>query len=269
MKGDPEFVILKYSAWLDAAEFEDKILGAVVKHYLDPTDDYEPESPSKYIVEKPVEGSFTDFIAEGSASAGNAIDASPIKSIAGMSLRGDSRDKVHLQGKFVRVKRLQKREEFWRRLKEDPEVRARVPGWMTVFSVRRPVCLVTGIMVCEDVDLSYDGAEKREWEGHFELPLGQVSLAAGAPSALGKGKNSEIKAEARREMATDFRARSGQSKIFALEVKRVTTKFLQKKELVLKGDGPKVDVGRVLGDQDAQDDKPVTVDDLVLGDLSV
>ncbi|RTE69938.1 hypothetical protein BHE90_015669 [Fusarium euwallaceae] len=266
MKGDPEFVILKYSAWLDAAKFEDKILGAVVKHYLDPINDYEPESPLKYMVEAPVEGFFTDFVAEGSASATNAVNVSPIKSIAGMTLKGELQDRVHLQGKVVRLKRLQKCEKFWEKLKEDPDVRARVPGWMSVFSVRRPVCLVTGIMVCEDVDVSYEGVEKRELDGHVELPLGEIALAASVPGA--SGANPEVKVETRREMATVFKARSGQSRIFALELKRVTTTFLQKKELILKGDGPKVNVGRVLGDEDTEDEEEsVTVDDLVLKDL--
>lgn len=37
MKGDPEFVILKYSAWLDASKFEDRMLGAVIR-YVEPRD---------------------------------------------------------------------------------------------------------------------------------------------------------------------------------------------------------------------------------------
>ena len=45
MKGDPEFVILKYTAWLDASKFEDKILGSIVKEFLRPTNAFVPDMP--------------------------------------------------------------------------------------------------------------------------------------------------------------------------------------------------------------------------------
>ncbi|PNP40735.1 hypothetical protein THARTR1_11237 [Trichoderma harzianum] len=269
MQGDPEFVILKYSAWLDAADFGDKILGAIVKHYLDPINDYEPESPDKYIVEKPVTGSFTDFVVESSASTANAVTASPAQSITRVSLKGNTEDKVHLQGKFVWMKRIPKYEKLWSRLKEDPDVKDRVPEWMSLFSIPKPVCLVTGIMVCEDVEISYEGLKEREWQGHIELPLGEIPLAAGVPATTGDAVNPEVKIEGHREKATVFKARSGQSKIFALELKRVTTKFLNKQELILKNKGPKVDAGRVLGDQEEEEEEEVTVDDLLLQDLDV
>lgn len=67
MEGDPTFVILKYSAWLDAAKFEEKILGAVVRYPLKPSNEYAPSesSPLRYNKAELVTGSFTDFISTG------------------------------------------------------------------------------------------------------------------------------------------------------------------------------------------------------------
>lgn len=42
MTGDPEFVMLKYQAWLNTTKFENKILGSIVKEFLSPTNNYVP-----------------------------------------------------------------------------------------------------------------------------------------------------------------------------------------------------------------------------------
>ncbi|KPM43904.1 hypothetical protein AK830_g2586 [Neonectria ditissima] len=260
----------QFLTWLDAEKFEDKILGAIVRHFLDPARDYEPESPSTYITEPPTEASFTDFITEESSSAETSFRASLMKSFGGMTLRNNTREKLHLEGKLVRMKRLQKWEQQWDRLKQDPDVQARVPKWLGFLSLRNPVAFVTGVMVCEDVDLSYEGETERVQEGHVEIPVAKVALAAGVPVPPGSKFNSEMKADARREMATVFKAKSGQSKIFALELRRVSTTILKRTELIANTDGPKADSGRLLADNDdGYEDKPPTVDDFILEDLEV
>ena len=73
MKGDPEFVILKYQSWLETAKFENKILGAIVKEFLRPTNNYVPDSPLSYYTHYFIEGSVTDFVLENSGSTSNEV----------------------------------------------------------------------------------------------------------------------------------------------------------------------------------------------------
>lgn len=68
MKGDPQFIILKYSTWLDCATFEGKILGAVIQDFLSPTSNYVPDNPLQYYDRVLVENTTTDFVLDNTAS---------------------------------------------------------------------------------------------------------------------------------------------------------------------------------------------------------
>jgi hypothetical protein len=68
MKGDPEFVILKYQSWLQTAKFEKKILGTIVQEFLRPTNNYVPNEPLKYYEDEIIESSVTDFVLENTSS---------------------------------------------------------------------------------------------------------------------------------------------------------------------------------------------------------
>ncbi|CAI6089272.1 unnamed protein product [Clonostachys chloroleuca] len=227
MKGDPEFVILKYQAWMEAAEFEDVILGAVVK---------EPLSPS----------------------------------IGGYSITGNTEESVHLAGKYIRYKRIQQLDQFWAKLKEDADVKQTVPGWISFFNTW-PVCLVVGIMVCEDVELSMDGARSRTLEGKIELPIGQITLAAGVPNPVADLSDPHVKLTSTNQTATIFKAKMGKSSIFAVELRKISTELFRRKLLQLRSDGPGVDGIRLAGDEsdDEEDlEKPVAAEDLILDELS-
>ncbi|KAJ5851707.1 uncharacterized protein N7529_011092 [Penicillium soppii] len=131
MHGDPTFVILKYQTWLDTSKFEDKILGAIVKEFLQPTNNYVPDSPLQYTTHDPVENAFTDFVLDTSASTGHEISGS-LGSIAGVSFHGSKDASVHLKGKLIRCKRLQQHDRFWSELKKDPTFKAASQGgWLS------------------------------------------------------------------------------------------------------------------------------------------
>jgi hypothetical protein len=66
MSGDPEFIILKYQAWMRTAAFEDTILGAIIKQPLSPSTNYVPDAPTAYISHALQEGSATDFVLRAS-----------------------------------------------------------------------------------------------------------------------------------------------------------------------------------------------------------
>ncbi|KAL2287669.1 hypothetical protein FJTKL_05046 [Diaporthe vaccinii] len=166
MKGNPEFVILKYSAWLDASQFQDAILGAVVQYPLTPSTDHVPETPLQYNHIDLVEGTLTEFLLVSSNASSN--DASAVRgSMAAASFKGRTRDSLQLAGKL--------------------RVLDTVPGWISLLNTW-PLCLVVGVMTDEEVDLDYSGAVERNVHGKLEVPLATVGMAAaGAPAGVLSG----------------------------------------------------------------------------------
>ncbi|PVI01661.1 hypothetical protein DM02DRAFT_654268 [Periconia macrospinosa] len=249
MKGDPEFVILKYQSCLDASKFEEKILGSVVKGFLRPTDNYVPDAPLQYNKHELVEGSITDFVLDNDGTKTDEATLK-LKSLGGVSFKGSTQSAIQLSGKFVRYKRLQQHDHFWPKLKEDKDVQMFVPRWTSRF--RAPVCLVVGIMICEDVELSFEGEASIEREAGSDI---QANVASN------------------RQTVTIFKGKVGESRIFALELKKISTQGWITKDLVLKNEGPSVEATRLAADgeseneEDDDDERPKT-EDLVLTELS-
>jgi hypothetical protein len=269
MKGDPEFIILKYQSWLDMAKFEDKILGSIIKEFLRPTNNYVPDDPLQYNKHEFTEGSITDFVLDNSGSTSNDAAAN-LKSVAGVSFKGSTENAVQLSGKLVRYKRLQQHDQFWAKLKQDPDVRGIVPRWTSRY--RAPVCLVVGIMICEDVELSFEGKTSLDREGKVELPIGKITLAAGTPNPLGNAADPQVSVGSSRQTVTIFKGKVGESRIFALELKKITTEGWIQKDLKLRSEGPTVDATRTAagGESDSEDDdEQPRIEDLVIGDLDV
>lgn len=276
--GDPKFVVLRYTAWLDVAKYqaqgvniEDRLLGSIVKQYEDPTGgDYLPDNPLQYNEEAFDEKNFTDFIAESSQSMENQGNVS-VTSLMGASLKGTAADKAHLNGKLVRMKRLQKHQQFFSNLKNDIQVSRRVPSWMSVLNLQDPVCLVVGIMTCQDVEVSYEGSREMEVNGQVQVPIAEIiSSGAGTGVGIGNVANPQVSVARRQDVATVFEGRSGAKTIFAIEVKEVTTKPLHRKSLLLKKHDLNPGSGRWLedgGDREAEED--LTVDDLILEEVDI
>ncbi|GAW24403.1 hypothetical protein ANO14919_139870 [Xylariales sp. No.14919] len=270
MKGDPNFVMLKYSAWLDAAKFEDKILGAIVRYPFKPSNEYLPESPLRYNKADLVEGSFANFVHDKASTKSRSASAA-LESLIGFKWHGSKEDSVHLAGKLLRYKRLQQHSQFWSQLKTDEAVIAAVPGWISLLNTWPP-CLVVGIMTAEDVELDFTSTAERQREGELEAPLTAVALAAaGVPSGLigdvGVG-NPQTAVSSGTKVATTFRSSAARSNIFALELRIVTTALFRRRELALKEDGPKVDEGRLAdGDENSDGEdagEVVGIENLVL-----
>lgn len=268
MKGDPEFVILKYSAWLDAAKYESQILGSIVRQPLMPTNDFTPPNPLQYNAHDLVEPSepLTDFTLE---STNTTVDhaSAKLSSIAGLSFKNEVSESVKLAGKIITYKRLAQHSEFWGKLKGDTTVSTTVPTWVTD-AVRLPPCLVVGIMIAEDVDIDFSGASQRDIDGNVELPIAKIAMAAtGTPINTDFG-NPQAEAGTTHRFATAFKAKSGKSNIFALELKTIVIPkswWSRKKKLVLSDEGPEFDQGRLAGDEDDEDEEEQpTIDDLEL-----
>lgn len=268
MKGDPEFVILKYQAWMDAEPFEPKILGAIVKEPLKPTTNY--VSPQRqYNKEDLQEGSVKDFVLDNSVKDSKEATAK-LQSLGGFNFKGEISNAILLKGKFIRFKRLQQVDDFWKLLKQDEKVKAKVPGWISIFN-NWPPCLVVGIMICEDVELSYSGESSRTIDGNVEVPVGAITLAAGVPNPLGNAGDPELSMGGTHKQANLFKAKMGESKIFAIEVQTITTPILKLKQLKLLNVGPKFDDVRRAGpdsEDDEDDEEEPVVEDLILDRLT-
>lgn len=273
MKGDPEFIILKHSAWLSAG-FEKSILGAIIRHPLSPSTDYVPNSPLQYNKHDLLERTATDFVLANTGAAASEVSGA-VTTIANFAIKGRTEDKINLRGKLLRIKRLQKVSEFWAALRSDPAVKSTVPNWISFYNTW-PVCLVTGIMICEDIELGLNTATSEQRQATSEVPLGAIALAAGAPNLLGDLADPKLTAYKSLEAATSLEARFGSSQIFAVELRKVTTERFHWKELRLKSDGPgNIDPSRLASnesnelneDEDDNLDKPIDPEDLICVEL--
>lgn len=265
-KGDPEFVILKSQAWMKASSYEDKILGTIVKQPLSPSTNYVPDSAAGYLVDSVQDGSATDFSLESAGGKTNEFIAS-LTSIGKVNVSGNEEDSLHLAGKFVRYKRISQLDKFWEKLKVDANVVATAPKWVKKRGTW-PVCLVVGIMICEDVEYCTDSEQASRREANGEIPVSHIVLATTGvnPSSAADPKASAVSSK---HTSTAFKAKMGESSIFAVELKRITTPWFSQ-NLVLKDDGPKVDRTRLAGlNQNGEElkDRHVIADDLVLEDL--
>jgi len=281
MMGDPVFIVLKYTSWLDTAAYERRILGAIVKKYANPTV-FEPRAKDKPALtyydadEYPlITGSLTNFAAQP-GTATTTTTAASIGKVAGFDLRGSKKDALRLRGKTVRWTRLAQEDIFFESLRADASVRATVPKWIK-FINPWPPCVVVGVMVCDDVDLAVELGSESERGGHLTAPVAAIAgAAAGAPGvldALGGGDLVDPGLEVKRvkEVSRDISGTMTGSRIFALELRKVTTALFSK--LLELGDPLEVK-GKMLSDHDDEAAQivaaaeKVEADDMVIRDFT-
>ncbi|KAK9415848.1 hypothetical protein SUNI508_10148 [Seiridium unicorne] len=86
----------KQETWLDAAQFEDKILGAIVRYPSKLTNEYLPDSPLRYNKTDRVEGSFADFLHDNARIKSHAASAA-LESLVGFKWQGSKEETVHIE----------------------------------------------------------------------------------------------------------------------------------------------------------------------------
>lgn len=268
LESDPQFFLLHHQSWLDAERFQDKILGSVIKNFADPAgSDFIPENPLQYYTEDGfIESTYNDFVINKDHSSGHEVSAN-ITSLGGAKLIGALSDKIELKGKRVHMKRLQRYPKFWESLKEDEEVRTRLPRWVGIRTLRDPVCLVVGIMVCEDIETTSKNGESRQMGLHGEIPTVDVVLP-GSSAALGQTLKIQAKVAAEQDDGVKFSGKFETRKIFALQLKNVTTPWLRHRKVKwnLDNRGPQVPKVRLLENEEQQEigTGPVSMIDFVL-----
>jgi hypothetical protein len=214
------------------------------------------------------EGTVTDFVLANTGAKSHEGNAT-LQSVAGISFKGSSESSVELSGKLIRYKRLQQHDQFWSKLKADQDVKTLVPRWTSRY--RAPVCLVVGIMICEEVELCFDEAQAREREAKGQLSMGKITLATGVLNPAGSAADPQIGFTTNRQAVTMFKGKMSESRIFALELKKITTSGWIQKDLKLSSQGPDVDPTRLAAgnsDKEEDDDEQLEIGEFVLGELS-
>ncbi|KAI8278760.1 hypothetical protein K4K59_009110 [Colletotrichum sp. SAR11_240] len=243
MKGDPEFLILNHSAWIQP-ELEDNILGSIVKNPLSPTSNYVPREPAKamqYNKNKLQEDTGSDFVLTKSSAKSHRVEAR-VGKIADAKFKGTAEDILHLSGKVVHVKRLTQIDQFWADLRLDETVVSTVPEWLSGWSWARPypVCMIVGIMICEDAEHQVETTSTSKQEVTIEVPAGTITGAAyGAPPIVSGMIDPSSTLEHSDEASSNFQAKYRNGNIFAVELQKVTAGFFHEKELKLKPYCPK------------------------------
>ncbi|MCJ1391511.1 hypothetical protein MMC18_004375 [Xylographa bjoerkii] len=266
---EPPFIILKSTSWLPSAE-KDSLLGAAVKNFWAPTDNSVPAEPLEYNRGRRfVEKGFSDFVVTNKDGVGAAAGVK-LQGLANLTWKGKVDDKFDLRGKRIHYIKLRQLEKFWNDLKEDPEFKATVPGWLGspwALKSKTPVCLVTGLFICEDVAFKSSTKGIQDREAKVTAPLGTASAAACASQGVlfpndGTG-NLEAGFTANKTRQQHVKAEDKGSSIFALQLKVISSKKFNKEALKLLDKSPDAPTHRQMG----EDEEALSADDLILEDV--
>ncbi|KAI8163765.1 hypothetical protein K4K49_003862 [Colletotrichum sp. SAR 10_70] len=239
MKGDPEFIILDHKAWLRQDEWQDKILGSIVKNPLSPTDNYVPVNTAKAkdsIKNGLQENTANDFVWTENFAHARSTDVQAGK-LGKFKVNGTAQDMTQIRGKAVHVKRLTQIDQFWADLLTDKTVRSTVPGWLSSWFHPYPVCWIVGIMICEDAEYEVKPETSKEAGVTVSLPVDTaISAATGLPAGVSGLADPTVTSETTDKTTTHFQATYRSGHIFAVQVLQVTTGWVHRNELRLVSD---------------------------------
>ena len=266
---EPPWILLKSTSWLPKDEWS-TLLGAVVENFWAPTDSSVPSEPLTYNKgRKFVENGFRDFVLSKNDGRGKAAELK-LKGLAGLNWKGGVDENFDLSGKKIRYIKLRQLPEFWGAIKEDPDFKQKVPQWLGSWwhmGSKTPVCLITGLFICESVTVESSTAKERERGASLEAPIGTAASAAAASQGFllpsdGTG-NLEANFSLPKNQHQVFNAEHEGSSIFALQLKVISSKMFDKKMLKLEGKSPKAPAHRQMG----ENEKIPSVASLVLEDM--
>ena len=253
---EPPFICLKSTSWLPLEEM-DKLLGAAVKNFWAPTDNSVPEEPLYYNKGRTfVKKGYDDFVLTNQDGRGKAAKLK-LQSLAALTWKGEVDDAFDLRGKHIRYVKLRQADKFWKDFKEDSEVKESVLAWITStwpMSAKPPVCLVTGLFICEDVASTSSAEESHERETTIGAPLGTAAAALGASQGVplpndGTG-NLEAGFSIGKTQRLHVKVKDQGSSIFAMQLKVISSPMFNRKALKLKDKSPDTPAGRQMGEDD-------------------
>ena len=255
MATEPPFILLKSTSWLPVEE-TGTLLGAAVKNFWAPTDNSVPAEPLVYNKgRKFVEKGYNDFVLTNKDGAGKAAKLK-LQGLTKLTWKGVVDDAFDLRGKHIRYIKLRQLETFWKDFKEDPEVRERVPKWIGSWPLKSkpPICLITGLFICEEVAIKSSKEVSQDREAKIEVPLGTAVAAASASQGVplpndGIG-NLEAGFSANKTQQRHVKAKDKDNSIFAMQLKVISSETFNKKALRLKEKSPDAPTPRQMGEEE-------------------
>lgn len=268
MTTEPPFILLKSTSWLPVEETQ-TLLGAAVKNFWAPTDNSVPTEPLVYNKgRKFVEKGYDDFVLTNEDGAGKAAKLK-LQGVTKLTWKGVVDDEFDLRGKRIRYIKLRQVDKFWEDLKEDAEVKESVPKWIGSWQLKSkpPVCLITGLFICEDVDLDSSKEVSQDREAKGEAPLGTAAAAASASQGMllpndGTG-NLKAGLSDNKTQKRHIKAKVEGNSIFAMQLKVISSETFNKKALRLKEKSPDAPTHRQMG----EDEELPSMDSLNLEDV--
>ena len=267
MAKDPVFLILKpTTGWLPERDWTE-ILGAAVKNPWSPTDDYTPRRAWTYNKNPLVEDHYDGFVLQKEKTSSHSFEVE-VNGLGKLRWGKSTGHKVDLSGKRIYIKRLRRHSEIWKELTTKSEdFQEMVSEWVNDKRWGRTkyqVCLVVGLLICQDVIVASSDEEIKDREAKGGVPLGTiaecVSASQGAPISTGGVGDISAKVSESVVNRTYFEAKGHGKRIFALELKIISS---NKGKPALTDNTP--DSSRHLG----QDDDKVDPDDLVMRDIEL
>ena len=265
MSKDPVFLVLKPTVgWLPEKEWKN-VLGAAVKNPWSPTDDYAPRKAWTYNKNPLVEHDYDGFVLQQQKTSSHSFEVE-VNGLGKLRWGKSSGHQIDLSGKKIYVKRLRRHSEMWKELTTKSEdFQEAVAGWVNQKRLGRAkyqVCLVVGLLICQDVIVAASDEEAREREARGGIPLGTIA-SHGAPISTGGGGDVSVALSSSVINRTYFEAEGHGKRIFALELKIISS---NKGKLALTDKTPQSN--RQLGHDDDEDGDEAHSHDLLMREVA-
>ncbi|KZZ92017.1 hypothetical protein BBO_09559 [Beauveria brongniartii RCEF 3172] len=244
MAEGPEYLILKPGVGWISGEYWKNLLGAAVKYPFMPLRDYVPDDPP-YMQYAPDERLFDDMVLRQNIQQTKSGHFS-VTGLGELRTAESANNQLNLQGKLIYIKSLQQHDAHWENIIKIKTFRQKVTKWLrerTMFGFGAPkhqVCLVVGILLCQDVSVAISKEEETKFEAGGQLPLGTVAEAVtasrGAPIQLKGAGNVVGGASTTTAGKKYFGIKGKEIQIFGLELRIIS---LRDGALSLSDDTPK------------------------------
>lgn len=205
------FYVLQPTEWLDATTWEKKILGAFVKEYPSPKNDY-VECLKLYN---------DNSLEEASQFFDSFLDKKHYDFLESIGWKKEMGRVNSLNGKYLHWKSLRHVHQYFERARHNPAVRSRVLSWIEQGS-NIPAWLVTGILICEDRE-DREANEEDLIEAWYEVPIATLSGAATGVPSLDSTSNASFSSRGSNGKA--FMVGTSRSTIVAVQLRPVTKKL--------------------------------------------